>query len=158
MTADHRGVEIPPALAARPRDPRRGFPVPYVNVITEDGRCDYTLVDTGKSLRCARERICSLCGTPMGGLVAFIGDAGSRERNRYLDPPMHPDCGEAAMGGICPYLAAPYARQAAGGPAVPAGWTEGGTGQFAMFVTSGYEWEMIAVRGRPCPVFSRRPS
>ena len=149
MTAE---TWLPPSLAARPRDPRRGIPVPYVNVIRENGECDFTRVDTARSLRCARERLCSLCGTLMEGEVAFIGAQECQARNRYLDPPMHPDCGEAAMG-ICPYLGAPYARQAAGGPDVPDGWTAGGTGRLALHVTGGYEWEPVAVRGRRCPVF-----
>lgn len=145
--------ELPPALAARPRDPRRGIPVPYVNVITADGECDFTAVDTGRSLRCARERLCSLCGTPMGGLVAFIGGAECERQRRYLDPPMHPECGEAAMR-LCPYLSAPYARRpAADGAAVPPGWAEGSAEQFTLYVTRSYTWEIVPVDGERCPVF-----
>jgi hypothetical protein len=156
MTAgDCSGTGLPPALAARPRDPRSGLPVPYVNVATPDG-CDFTRVDTERSLRCARERLCSLCGTPMDGEVAFIGGQECREQGRYLDPPMHPDCGEAAMG-TCPYLSEPYARQAAGGPDVPQGWAESGTGQFTLHVTASYEWELAPAEARPCPVFRPGP-
>lgn len=159
MTAGPRGAELPPALAARPRDPRRGLPVPYVNVITEDGACDYTLVDMGKSLRCARERTCSLCGKPMGGLVAFIGGGECAELGRYLDPPMHPECGAAAMG-VCPHMAAPHGRRRAqpgGGPAVPDGWSDAKTERYALYITGSYRWELVPVGGTDCPVFYPGP-
>jgi hypothetical protein len=64
------GPDLPPMLAARPRDARRGLPIPPVNEHPDPsgGRwhVDFTTINTTISTRLATERRCSLCGEPMG--------------------------------------------------------------------------------------------
>ncbi len=40
----------------------------------------------------------------MGYWVAFLGGPGAAEQRCYVDPPMHPDCAEAATR-LCPHIA-----------------------------------------------------
>jgi hypothetical protein len=59
------------ALARRPRD-RRGYPITAVTAMPS-GIPDFGQIDQRLVLRCAVKDRCGLCGTPCGGLVAFLG-------------------------------------------------------------------------------------
>jgi hypothetical protein len=101
-----REVPMPLVLARRPRD-KRGYPITAVTAILPDGTPDFGQIDQRLVLRCAAEDRCGLCGTPCGGLVAFIGGPVSDLDNPlagYGNPAMHPGCAEAAVR-ICPYIA-----------------------------------------------------
>jgi hypothetical protein len=82
-------------LAARPRDARRGLPIPPVNEHPDpsgDGsHVDFTTINTAVSTRLALDRRCSLCGGPMGYWVAFVGTPRAVELLRFTDPPGHPE-------------------------------------------------------------------
>ena len=62
--------QLPASLAARPRDARRGLPIPPVNVhpgpAPDQWRVDFTTINTISSAELAVGRRCSLCGEPMG--------------------------------------------------------------------------------------------
>lgn len=106
---------VPAALAARPRDPRRGLPIPPVNVHPgPDGApsaVDYTTINTVTSAELAAARRCSLCGDPMGYWVAFLGTPRAAELLRYTDPPGHSECMTAALM-LCPHIASARHRRA----------------------------------------------
>lgn len=101
---------LPGPLAARPHDHRRGIPIPYVNE-TADGHADFAAIQSGKVLRCARERLCGACGEPLGWWAAFLGGPQSAAQRAYLDPPGHPECTEAALR-LCPHIARREHRRA----------------------------------------------
>lgn len=90
-----RSAEVPAALAARPRDQRRGLPIPPVNIHPAPGTgapmVDFTTINTTTSTRLASNRECSLCGAEMGYWVAFLGGPRAAELMRYADPPGCPD-------------------------------------------------------------------
>jgi hypothetical protein len=93
---------IPARLAARPVDPSRGLPIPYVNE-HDDGSVNFALVNGGRVLECVRDRLCGLCGERQEFLVAFVGGPGGFHQRLYTDPPGHVDCARAALD-LCPYL------------------------------------------------------
>ena len=101
-------IDLPAGLAARPRDTKRGVPIPYVSVHDdgEDGqqRVDYVAINGARVLECARDRLCGLCGQGLGYWIAFLGGPRAAEHRRYLDPPMHEECARAAIA-LCPHIA-----------------------------------------------------
>jgi len=101
MTGKERPA-IAPRLAARPVDPRRGLPIPYVNV-EDDGSINFAAVNGGRVLECVRRRLCGLCGQPQDFLMAFVGGPGGFQARMYTDPPGHVDCMRSALD-LCPYL------------------------------------------------------
>jgi hypothetical protein len=94
---------IPARLAARPVDPRRGLPIPYVSE-QDDGSVNFAVINGGRVLECVRDRLCGLCGQRQDVLVAFVGGLGGFRQRMYTDPPGHVDCMRAAVD-LCLYLA-----------------------------------------------------
>jgi hypothetical protein len=89
---------IPPRLATRPVDPRRGLPIPHVSEHGE-GRVDFAAVDGARALECAHRRLCGLCGQPHEAQLAFIGGPGGFQQRLYTDPPGHVDFISTARAG-----------------------------------------------------------
>jgi hypothetical protein len=96
----------PQALQERPVCPVRGLPAPFIAEVQEDGRVLFTVLDPKRSIRCVQERLCAMCGGPLGdGPVALIGDVASLEPDGFhIEPPVHERCAELAVGGLCPFL------------------------------------------------------
>jgi hypothetical protein len=112
MTGPNRGdasmTALPDTLAARPRDPRRGLPIPPVNLHPEsngDVTVDFTNINTTVSTDLATHRRCSLCGVEMGYWVAFLGGPRAAALMRYTDPPGCPERMRAAVR-LCPFIKA----------------------------------------------------
>jgi len=102
---------LPAGLSARPRD-RRGLPVPFVQGYDEVGEPDFTLIDANAVLKCAKGRLCGLCGRKLGSRVSFLGGPKAASNRggagAYMDPPMHPECADAALT-LCPHIAVQHA-------------------------------------------------
>ena len=116
-------VPKPPSVDRRPRD-GRGYPVPAITP-WEDESPQFALTDYDRSARCARDRLCSVCGElmPAGGEWRVVGAAeaaaidaaraaGRPYRNLAPTPegPGHRACMLYASM-VCPYLARPNARR-----------------------------------------------
>jgi hypothetical protein len=91
-------------MARLPRD-RRGYLVPwfvgYVN-----GEPDFRVMDARKATLAVRERLCWLCGQPLGRYLAFnIGPMCAINRVSS-EPPSHRDCAIYAAQA-CPFLTQP---------------------------------------------------
>lgn len=105
---DWRKVPLPPRMASLAKD-RRGLPVPFGVLVTQDGTPHFTINDSEKVARVIRERRCAICGNKLhgrsmwfvGGPMSAFHDAGG-----YVDPPLHYECADYALK-VCPYLAAP---------------------------------------------------
>ncbi len=128
-----------PRLAARPLDTKRRVPVPFAQALFEDGSADFAAIDAGRSMQCARERLCGLCGQELTYWVAFIGGPRSVESRAFTDPPMHVECAEDAFT-LCPHLRRPLVtrREATPGTSVPQGWSENKPERWALFVTRSF--------------------
>lgn len=102
-----RDVPLPPRMAALPKD-RRGLPVPYIVLVTDDGTPHFTINDSRKVAKVLRERRCAICGGKHHRGLWLVGGPMSafHEDGAYLDPPLHFECAQYALK-VCPYLAAP---------------------------------------------------
>jgi hypothetical protein len=147
--------DIPASLAARPRDARRGLPIPPVNVHpdpTGDGsHVDFTTINTTVSTRLAVERRCSLCGEPTGYWVAFLGGPRAAELMRYADPPGHPECLTAAALTFCPHIAIGRHRRARtdrpGAGIIPPGSHGDKPDRYLLGITRAYRTRFIPEHG-----------
>lgn len=105
-----RDTPMPPQIAALPRH-ESGYPIPYF-VAWVDGRPDLKLLDQAKQIRCAKFRLCGICGQPVGYWIAFIGGPLTVANRVCTDPGMHEECARYAIA-VCPFMARPNARRAA---------------------------------------------
>jgi hypothetical protein len=141
---------INPRLAARPTDPRRRLPIPYVQLVNPGGTANFAAIDGPKALRAASTRDCGLCGQRMGRWVAFLGGPRNLEHGGYLDPPMHVSCAEDATR-LCPHLARQKVprRPDGGDPTIitPPGFVEAKPDRWAMWITDSYTWRINAGTG-----------
>lgn len=101
MSAPHTQVEIPKRLRTRPLF--KGFPIPFL-VLVKDEVPDFRVTDDERWMKVVRDKICQLCGHPLGVNIFFIGGPSSHENHLFYDPAVHRDCGQYAMK-VCPYLA-----------------------------------------------------
>jgi hypothetical protein len=58
---------MPPAVERLARD-RRGYPIFFAIVQPEDngGEPDFAVLDPERVARCVRDRLCGICGGPLG--------------------------------------------------------------------------------------------
>jgi hypothetical protein len=147
-----------PRLATLPLDPKRRVPVPFAQVIREDGTANFTAIDSGKVLRCAQENLCGLCGQPLTYWMAFIGGERSAASRGYSDPPMHVECAEDAFT-LCPHLARPLvARRPDDEGGVPVGFVTAKPTRWAMGITRGFRWRFVPLSGGGVgPSFTANP-
>ncbi len=127
-------------IARRPVDPRTQLPIPFVND-RGDG-AEFAVIQTERSLECARRHLCGVCGERLTYWIAFLGGPQSAERGTYSDPPMHEECAEASTV-LCPHLArrAPHrSRKIKNRPDVhtPGGFVEEKPPGFVMVITRSF--------------------
>ena len=121
---DPRATPVPAAIAALPHDPR-GYPSPAITPRDATGTPTFAITGVARTLICAAERRCSICGTPMppGPVWRVIAATetealltataeGRRIANRTPspEPPGHRECMLFAAF-TCPFLARPNARR-----------------------------------------------
>ena len=119
-----RATPVPAAIAALPHDPR-GYPIPAITPRDPEGRPTFAITGTARTLICAVERRCSICGTPMppGPVWRVIAAAETEalatataegrdvaNRTPSPEPPGHRECMLFAAF-TCPFLARPNARR-----------------------------------------------
>ncbi|WP_155300559.1 hypothetical protein [Deinococcus kurensis] len=149
---------LPPRLAARPRD-HRGLPVPYAQRVNEDGTPDFTALEGHMVLRCARKRLCGICGQPLGVHTVFLGGAqaagAAGGAGSYTDPPMHVDCAEFSLK-LCPHLFLKDARRAADveeGVITPDTMALDKPLTWVMVIARGYQFHVVNQRGEGYVLF-----
>lgn len=87
----------------------RGYPVPFF-VAWIDGKPDFRVAD-GRSLsRCVKEKICWLCGQPLGRNLAWVIGPMCAINRVSSEPPQHLECADFAARA-CPFLARPKAKR-----------------------------------------------
>lgn len=107
-------ANLPSCLNHRPVDPKRGLPVPFVHD-TLKGRWDFTLLLSERMHDCIDKQLCGMCGKSLGYWMVFISGPVSAKTHAYSDPPMHEECGLAALA-LCPHINRVGMRRASNHP------------------------------------------
>lgn len=102
-------VEMPLRVRALPKDPERGYPVPFF-VAWVDGKPDFRIADGRKVARCITEKLCWICGQRLGKHLAFVVGPMCAVNRVSAEPPMHRDCAEYSVA-VCPFLLNPKQKR-----------------------------------------------
>jgi hypothetical protein len=95
-------IPLPPRVSKLPMF--RGLPVPYVTFVDPNtGQPDFRVLDLERQQQCIREKMCGICGEPLGKFIAFIGGPGSGRSHVFTDPGMHRSCAEYTAK-VCPFV------------------------------------------------------
>lgn len=102
---------LPPLPATMRRLPvdHRGYPVPWF-VAWIDGKPDFRVVDSAKFRPAIKQRLCWLCGSPLGAHFAFVIGPMCGITRTISEPPSHVDCAMFSAQA-CPFLALPKAKR-----------------------------------------------
>lgn len=139
-------LDLPPGLAKRPVDPKRGLPIPVMNMPVgelDPSQADFTAINAVSVYTAATNNLCGICGNTLGYWFAFIGGPKSYEHRSYVDPPFCLDCAEASLR-LCPHMAIPRHKRApehrlAEDAHTPAGFVEAKPEAIVMGITRSFE-------------------
>jgi hypothetical protein len=95
---------LPDRLKHLPIDDR-GFPIPWF-VAWIDGKPEFRAMDGDKWRKAVRDRLCWVCGGPMGVNVAFVAGPMCGINRISSEPPSHLECARWSARN-CPFLANP---------------------------------------------------
>lgn len=100
-------LKLPPMPARIARLPRnaRGYPIPFF-VQWIDGLPDFRLLDGANFARCLSERLCQICGEPLGASATFVIGPMCAVNRTNGEPPSHRECAEFAVKA-CPFMLRP---------------------------------------------------
>jgi hypothetical protein len=101
--------DTPWRLEWRPKDDR-GYIIPYTQHIV-DGVPDFRTLDAERVARCLTNKLCAMCGAPLGVHLYFIGGPRCLKHGMFYDPAMHQDCAKYALR-VCPHLSRSKGRYA----------------------------------------------
>ncbi len=98
-------IPIPTKMQHLPLD-KRGFPIPYIVLVDDNGTPHFKINDDRKMQIVIRWKWCAICGKPMRDDMWLVGGPMSafHPNGAYVDTPVHEDCGHYALQ-VCPYLA-----------------------------------------------------
>jgi len=96
---------LPSRLALLPID-ERGYPVPWF-VAWADGRPEFRAADGDKWRRAVRDRLCWMCGAPLGKWLTFVIGPMCAVNRTTAEPPCHTECARYAARN-CPFLSRPH--------------------------------------------------
>ena len=97
-----KGIPIPDFLSHLPT--HNGMPIPATVFVAENGVPDFRVTDHRKWHKIVMNRLCGICGEPLGKVVAFIGGEKSMESRFFFDMAMHEQCAEFSAR-VCPFIA-----------------------------------------------------
>lgn len=81
-----------------------GLVRPWINVELRDGGIDFRAQHTRKVRQALTERLCQVCGTPLGVRVVLLGGPRHLEQLLFHEPPLHPECA-VYTSRACPVVA-----------------------------------------------------
>src|SRR5262245_54991717 len=96
---------LPSRIAGLPIDPERGYPVPWF-VAWHDGKPEFRTADGRKFRQAIRDRLCWVCGQPLGRHLVFVIGPMCTVNRVTVEPPCHLDCAEFSVRA-CPFLSKP---------------------------------------------------
>jgi len=92
---------LPPRIARLPLD-ERGYPVPWF-VAYVDGKPEFRAADAEKWKRAVIEKLCWVCGDPLGIHLAFVLGPMCGITRTTAEPPCHLECAQWSARN-CPFL------------------------------------------------------
>jgi hypothetical protein len=95
---------LPSRMKTLPVD-ERGYPVPWF-VDWVDGKPEFRAMDGQKWIRAIRERLCWVCGLPLGVYKTFVVGPMCGINRTSAEPPSHSECGFWSAVN-CPFLRNP---------------------------------------------------
>jgi hypothetical protein len=98
---------LPSRMKILPVDDR-GFPVPWF-VAWQDGKPVFQAMDGEKWIKAVRQRLCWVCGGPLGVYKTFVAGPMCGINRTSAEPPNHVECAQWSARN-CPFLSNP--RQA----------------------------------------------
>jgi hypothetical protein len=101
-------TEMPARIAALPKDPR-GYPIPWF-VDWLDGKPVFPAMDLRKWRRAVKDRLCWVCGEPLGSHLAFVAGPMCGINRTSAEPPSHLDCALFSVRN-CPFLMNPNMKR-----------------------------------------------
>lgn len=84
----------------------RGYPVPFFAYIMPDGQPEFRVVDNDKAIQAVRDRLCWVCGKPLGAYKAFVIGPMCTVNKVSADGPCHLECAHYSVIA-CPFLVKP---------------------------------------------------
>ncbi len=82
----------------------KGFPIPFFVTYTKDGIPDFKVINEDNRVRCAKEKLCWICGEPLDpNVICFVSGPVSISQGCFTDGPMHEECARDSME-LCPFL------------------------------------------------------
>lgn len=93
----------------------RGYPVPFFVDYLENGEPEFRAMDPRKFKRCYKEKLCWVCGEPLGKYLAFVIGPMCALNRITSELPNHRECAEWSAKA-CPFLSMPKARYRPGLP------------------------------------------
>lgn len=108
-TNDWRNIKIPERIAKLPRDPERGYPVPWF-VAWIDGKPVFKAADAGKLASAIKFRRCWICAQQLGKWLSFVVGPMCTVNRVSAEPPMHRDCAHYSVR-VCPFLLNPKQKR-----------------------------------------------
>lgn len=96
---------LPARLRTLPLD-ERGYPVPWF-VAWENGKPEFRAMDGAKWVRAVRERLCWVCGDPLGAYMTFVIGPMCGLNRTTAEPACHRECAEWSARN-CPFLSRPH--------------------------------------------------
>lgn len=97
--------ELPDRVRALPVD-ERGYPVPWF-VDWIDGKPEFRAMDGRKLVRAVKEKLCWVCGQPLGRNMAFVIGPMCAINRVSSEPPSHLECA-LFSAKACPFLTKPH--------------------------------------------------
>jgi hypothetical protein len=103
-----KDLDMPVRIKRLPVD-HRGFPVPKF-VAWPNGEADHRVVNLDRFTPSVKQRLCWICGEPMGRYYVNIIGCMCAVNRVISEPPSHLDCAEFSVKA-CPFLSRPQAHR-----------------------------------------------
>lgn len=95
---------LPSKMKTLPVD-ERGYPVPWF-VAWQDGKPEFRAMDREKWIRAVKEKLCWVCGLPLGVYKTFVAGPMCGINRTSAEPPSHLECAQWSSRN-CPFLRNP---------------------------------------------------
>src|SRR5439155_15335159 len=94
-------TQLPERIKALPVD-ERGYPIPWF-VDYVNGKPEFRAMDQHKWVRALKEKLCWVCGQPLGRMMTFVAGCMCGINRTSAEPPSHYDCALWSAKN-CPFL------------------------------------------------------